>query len=150
MQERSIGKTISIIYRLHQRILNRKLNDFQLGSGQYLFFLGIIKNEGITQKGLSEILSIDKATTAKAVKKLLALDYVQRKKDSRDSRLYHLYLTETGQKIVKMIYPVLDEITQISSRTLSAEEEELLFSLLEKVKTNSEDYLNSKQRSKEE
>lgn len=52
----SIGKLNATIYRSLQSILNFKLEDMPIQSGQHDFFYVISKNEGITQKELSEHL----------------------------------------------------------------------------------------------
>ena len=65
-----IGKTMSILYRYRQIIINHKLRPYGLVSGQHIFLINIARHEGINQKDLTNLVKIDKATTAKALKKL--------------------------------------------------------------------------------
>ena len=74
----SIGKSMSIIYRYRQILINHKLKPYDLGYGQYIFLINIERNLGISQKELTKLVMIDKATTAKALKKLEENDYIYR------------------------------------------------------------------------
>ncbi len=98
MKKKSLGHYVSMIYRHLQIHLNQEFSRFGFGSGQYLYFIHIAKHKGITQKELSRKLAIDKATTAKAVKKLQELGYIRSEQSRRDKRIFHLYLTLQGRK----------------------------------------------------
>lgn len=70
MGKETLTKYINIINRYHQIIINHELKPYGLGSGQYFFLLNIYENQGISQKELSNLVKTDKATTAKALKRL--------------------------------------------------------------------------------
>ncbi len=95
----NISKLNAAIYRNAQSIINSKLIDLNIRSGQHDFLYVISKNEGISQKELSEFLYVGKSTTAKAVKNLVENDYVKRIQDENDKRIYRLYLTDAGKKL---------------------------------------------------
>ena len=40
-----IGKSLSIVYRYRQIIINYRLKPYNLGSGQHVFLINIAKNE---------------------------------------------------------------------------------------------------------
>ena len=80
---KSISKYNAAIYRNGQSIINYKLKDLDIKSGQHDFFYIISKNEGISQKELSEYLYVGKSTTAKAVKNLVKNHYVEVKSSRR-------------------------------------------------------------------
>ncbi|OQY32965.1 MAG: hypothetical protein B6241_09405 [Spirochaetaceae bacterium 4572_59] len=122
--KKSFGHHISIIYRHLQIHLNQEFTAFGFGSGQYLYFNYISRNEGITQKELSEVLAIDKATTAKAIHKLKRQDYIRAEQHPDDKRSYRLYLTEKGQSIVPEVRRIMKNTRGILSRGMSEEESE--------------------------
>lgn len=107
----SIGKSISIIYRYRQILVNHKLKPYNLGSGQHIFLINIASNEGINQKELTSLVKIDKATTAKALKKLEEHGYIYRQCDDSDRRYNKLFLTEKGHEVMPVINDILNEIT---------------------------------------
>ncbi len=139
MNNISLGKYTTAIYRHIQILINKKLNKYNIGSGQYIFLYCISESEGITQKELSELINIDKATTAKAIKKLEEEKYIRRQQDENDKRNLKIYLTEKGQEFIPILKNELKEITEILSKGMSKEEILLADSLLERMLKNSVD-----------
>ncbi len=133
---RSPGHYISATYRHLQIYLNSRFEKLGFGSGQYLFFNHIAHSEGITQKELSEKLAIDKATTAKAVKKLIELGYVTALVSKDDKRFHNLFLTADGREILPSVRSVLKDTITILQRGLSEDDEVISLRLMEKMLTN--------------
>jgi len=129
----NISKLNAAIYRNAQSIINSKLIDLNIKSGQHDFFYVISRNEGISQKELSEFLYVGKSTTAKAVKNLMTNDYVKRIQDKNDHRIYRLYLTEKGKEVLPKIESTFLELKSIFSKNLSNNEEEQTIITLKKI-----------------
>lgn len=140
---RTIGKYNAAIYRNMQSIINYRLDNIPILSGQSDFFLVISKNEGITQKGLSEHLYVNKSTTAKAVKNLIKNGLIRKEKDERDGRLDRLFLTDTGKQLAPRIQQIFADNIEIASKNLSADELEHLDIMLQKVLQN---FVDEKER----
>ena len=130
---KSISKYNAAIYRNGQSIINYKLKDLDIKSGQHDFFYIISKNEGISQKELSEYLYVGKSTTAKAVKNLVKNHYVEVKKDEHDKRVHRLYLTKKGKETAPIIESVFTEITETFTKDLNEEETEQTYTVLKKL-----------------
>ena len=122
MKQKSFGHYISVIYRHLQIYLNQEFTAYGFGSGQYLFFVHISHHEGITQKELSCHLAIDKATTAKAIKKLSRLGYLRSEQDETDRRSYKLYLTDKGTAILPEVRRIMRNTMEVLSRGLEEEQ----------------------------
>lgn len=131
-----MGKYIASIHRNAQSIINKKLEDYDIGSGQHDFLYVISNNEGITQKELSSLLNIGKATTAKAVKNLLKSGYIRREKDQEDKRFYRLYLTDRGKEIVPKVHATFEEMIEIYANGFSEEEYTQIIKTLKKLSEN--------------
>lgn len=129
----NISKLNAAIYRNAQSIINSKLMDLNIRSGQHDFLYVISKNEGISQKELSEFLYVGKSTTAKAVKNLMENDYVKRIQDENDKRIYRLYLAEKGKKVMPKIDATFLELVAIFSKNLSKKEEEETVIVLKRI-----------------
>ncbi len=136
MEKESLGKYIAAIYRNSQSIISKKFQDYGIGSGQHDFFYVISKNEGITQKELSNILNIGKATTAKAVKSLLEGGYIIREKNMEDKRFNRLYLTEKGKQIAPIINSTFKEMIEIYANGFLEEEYIHILNSLKKILNN--------------
>ena len=122
MQNESFGRYISVIYRHLQILLNNRLNPYGIGSGQYIFISAIHKNPGISQKDLTNLIKIDRATTAKALIKLEANGYVNRITDKDDKRYNQLYLTQKGIEFIPILNEILDDLTAVLSQGMDSDE----------------------------
>ena len=72
---------ISSLYRYTQKYFDKKLVEYNIGSGQLLFLFLINENEGISMQQLSNMVDIDKGTTTKSIKKLVDEGYVDSRRD---------------------------------------------------------------------
>ena len=132
----SHGQYISAIYRHMQILISAELAPYRIGSGQYIFLMAIAFRQPITQKALSEVLLIDKTTTAKAIAKLEAEGYVRREADPADNRYNLLYLTDSGREVVPKVQEALARVKNKTRKGISDEEYDMLVSLLKIVLRN--------------
>ena len=116
--ETSLDRWISIIHRYGQSYLEKQCDDLDIGYGQLAFIRALSRRDGLSQEELSEVLSIDKTTTARAIKTLVELGYVSRSPDSTDGRIYHLSLT--AKAIAKALATWFSKRPNASTITLSA------------------------------
>ena len=134
--KRHIGKYISQLYRKSSVFINREVSKYGIRAGHLMFLMDLYLQDGKNQEEISERLKIDKATTARALKKLEEQDFITRVKDNNDKRSNKIYLTDTSKKFKEDVYSVLDDWNQQISKSLTEEEEETLINLLEKVCRN--------------
>ncbi|MFH5183787.1 MarR family winged helix-turn-helix transcriptional regulator [Paenibacillus sp. TAB 01] len=132
----SHGQYISAIYRHMQILISAELAPYRIGSGQYIFLMAIAFRQPITQKALSEVLLIDKTTTAKAIAKLEAEGYVWREADPADNRYNLLYLTDSGREVVPKVQEALARVKNKTRKGISDEEYDMLVNLLKIVLHN--------------
>lgn len=132
----SANKYVSAIYRHLQIVISDELAEFRIGSGQFIFLLEIAEMQGITQKALSEMLLVDKTTTAKAINKLEAEGYVRRVPSPEDQRCNQLYLTEDGKAAVPKVKERLYKLMMIGRKGFSDEEYELYLTLSKRMLHN--------------
>ncbi|OPA80546.1 MarR family transcriptional regulator [Paenibacillus selenitireducens] len=133
MQKESIGRLISLINRHHQKYLTKALEPYQIGSGQYAFLKVILRNPGINQDQLTYELKFDKATTARSVKKLEEVGYIERIVDEKDRRAFKLYPTRKAKAFEPTLQDVLGQSNEKLIQYLQPEEEEQLVRLLQKI-----------------
>lgn len=132
----SIGRWISILYRYRQNYLGKKLDPYNIGCGQHIFLMVLSKNNGVSQEELSEHLKIDKATTAKAIKKLEDEGYVVRDIDAMDKRAYQVFLTHKALDVIPVIEEAVKDWEKLITAGLSESERTLVEELLGKMAQN--------------
>lgn len=137
---KSIGKSISIIYRQGQCFINKMLEPYGISSGQFIFLSILYHKDGINQEEIAFRLDIDKGTTARAIKKLEEKGYVYRKKDTEDHRAQLVFLTQKAYDIKDDIYKILRSWTNILVSGFSEEDKNKAVTLLETMTENIRDY----------
>ena len=131
-----LGKHISLLYRQSQIYFNAELKKYKLGSGQYIFLLSLLENEGINQEQLADIVKIDKTTTARAVAKLEREGYLIRETSQEDKRAYILHSTEKARSIHETLERILTQWNNFMLADFTAEDKQTLRRLLDRAIEN--------------
>ncbi len=139
----SIGRYLSCLHRHTQMFFERELSDYGLGHGTFSFLMILSKNDGIHQEKLSRFLNIDKATTARAIKRLMSLGYVVRKQDTKDRRAYRLHLTAKGLSLKPILARTSAKWSEIVTAGFGSEERTRVLELLKKMSHNSVNFRES-------
>ncbi|MDG6218338.1 MAG: MarR family transcriptional regulator, partial [Candidatus Thermoplasmatota archaeon] len=69
-KKKSVGRYISCIHRNFHKYLQEHLQQYDLGSGHFQFLMMLYQKDGVNQETLAIQLNLDKATSARAIKKL--------------------------------------------------------------------------------
>lgn len=138
-----IGKNISILHRCSQIYVVKKLKKYNIGSGQYPFLIMLLKEDGISQEKLSDILHIDKGTTARAIKKLENQGYVSRKIDKDDKRGYKVYITKKTEEIKITLFKSLSTWREILLNDFNEDEKVKVIKILDKMTGNAISYMKN-------
>lgn len=134
--QESIGRLISYIHRHSQIHIAKELGTYNIGSGQFSFLMILYHNDGVSQESIAKALRVDKATTARAIKKLMEEEYVYKERSPLDKRVYKVFLTERAKKIKSKIIRVLSGWTEFLLSDFTKEERELFTKLLIKIAKN--------------
>jgi DNA-binding MarR family transcriptional regulator len=126
--------------------MSKQLESYKIGSGQYIFLIALYKKDGISQEEISNYLKIDKATTAKSIRRLEKEGYVKRDIDSKDKRAYKVYLTQKAFDIKLIICNVLKKWSAVLSEGLSENEKGVVLDLLSRMSKNAFAYLEKKDK----
>lgn len=132
----SIGRYISYLYRMGQCYINRRLEPFCIGSGQFAFLMVLYMEDGISQDELSERILVDKATTGRAIKKLVEEGYVVRHRDPKDKRSYQIYLTPKANSLKSTIFEILKEWNELLLNGIDEPERDCGLGMIKKMVAN--------------
>lgn len=139
-EQRSIGKLISVIHRYGHSYFDSEFADLDIGHGPRNFLAALFCREGMTQEELSESLMMDKTTTARAIRKLVDEGYVVRRRDEKDRRYYHLYLTDKAKVLAPRIWEARARWAEVLSRGFSEEEKEMIYNLFNRLAENAAEF----------
>ncbi|MCR3760496.1 MarR family winged helix-turn-helix transcriptional regulator [Clostridium felsineum] len=139
MDINNLVKLINCIYRCNQVHLDKKLKDLDLTVGTYPYLLRLSHVEGISQNDISRELSVDKAMSARSIKKLIELGYITKKENEDDIRAYKLYLTDKGKEVIPKILNIIGELLDILLQGSDENEVEMSMEFLQKVLNNAKE-----------
>lgn len=139
-QNESIGKWISLLHRYSRIYMENEFGKYNIGSGQIPFLISLFHNDGLNQEALTGLIIVDKATTARALKKLEKEGYVKRVPDDSDKRAYKVYLTRKGKDLRPILHNKLSTWTALLLTDFSDREKKQLVSYLKRIAQNASAY----------
>ncbi|MGL5151924.1 MAG: MarR family winged helix-turn-helix transcriptional regulator [Clostridium sp.] len=140
MKDNYLGKEISELYRLGNSYITKGFLKHSIAIGQHFFLAKLYREQGITQDELTDKVLVDKATTARAIKKLEDNGYVIRVKNDNDKRVNNIFLTDKALEFEEEFWSILNDWNDKITQNLNKEEKETLFYLLGKVSESAYKY----------
>lgn len=134
--ENSIGYLARILFRSFSRLLEQGTLTHDVSAGQWRFLRQLWREDGITQRELSERVSMREPTTVVAVKGLEKAGLITRKKTTDDRRKTFIYLTSHAKQLELVLAPYNAEIHELATRGMSDEEVETLQALMRRAIDN--------------
>ena len=133
-----ILREIGMIARALDSIANIEFKEYDLTRGQYLYLIRICENPGIIQEKLADMIKVDRTTVSRAIKKLEANGFIEKRVDSTNRKIKHIFPTEKGNEISPNISRENEHSERVALQGLSEDESALLLGLLQKVRKNVE------------
>lgn len=137
----SVSRYLSYFHRIGSSFLSKSYEKYDIGTGQYQFLIQLYLDDGISHDTLTERISVDKATTTRAIKKLESAGYVRLELNKNDKRKYHIFLTDKAKELKDEIFQVYYLWEALLVKSLSEEEIENLLSTFKKMYENGLDKL---------
>jgi DNA-binding MarR family transcriptional regulator len=118
----------------YSRVYKPVLEQLGLTYPQYVTIIALWEEDRQTVKGLSENLFLEPSTLTPMLKRLEAMGYVRRERDTEDERSVRVSLTDAGRQLREKAFDYR-EITAKASG-LTAEEFRTLQKAIVKLRTN--------------
>ena len=133
-----ILREIGMIARALDSIANIEFKEYGLTRGQYLYLIRICENPGIIQEQLAEMIKVDRTTASRAIKKLEANGFIEKRADAANRKIKRIFPTEKGKAISPNISRENEHSERVALQGLSEEEAMVLSGLLQTVRKNVE------------
>jgi DNA-binding MarR family transcriptional regulator len=131
-----VMETFSDIMKLIHQQTYSIMRDKNIYPGQPRLITLIKRNEGITQKELSQKNCVKPATITEMLKKLELNHYVYRVPDEKDKRIMRVYLTAQGQRFAEHSEQYAKNMTDLIFRGFSDEELHTFTRLMGRIRNN--------------
>lgn len=133
-----ILREVGVLARTVQSLSDIKFKEYNLQRGQFIFMTRIAENPGMSLIELTNLLKVDKATTTKAIQKLVHEGYVQKERREKDKRSWQLYPTRKGEEIYEVIIQVENQHVEMCLKGLDSSEIALINQLIRNMRVNIE------------
>lgn len=134
--ENSLGYLSRIVFRSFSRLLERGTLTHDVSAGQWRFLRQLWREDGITQRELSERVGMREPTTVVALKGLEKAGFITRKKTEDDRRKTFIFLTPHAKRLELILAPMNAEVHEVATRGMTDEEVETLQALMRRVIAN--------------
>ncbi len=119
--------------RFHQLF---KENNVHISPEQWVVLDILYPNHIMSQKELVEKSFKDAPSISRILVKLIKSDYIIKKVDEFDKRLFRIELTEKGKELVNMLRPKVKELRSIGIQNFNEEEIKLLIAQMNQIFDN--------------
>ncbi len=132
----TVGFALVKLCKQYFNYLNTTLSEVGLYEGQHHTLLQLWDSDGLPQAELTKRLGVEPASVSKAVERMEAAGFVQRRPDPQDARANCIFLTEKGRRLEEPVKRILVESEERLLATMSLEERLLLRRLLLQMRGN--------------
>lgn len=115
--------------------MNRR-NIKQLATSHGDILSALFQHEPLSMKDLAKRIDRDKSTVTTLIDKLIEIGYVRTQKDTGDSRVILVFLTEKGKQLQSDFEEISTKLLSFVYRGIEAEEQQQLMNTLIKIKNN--------------
>lgn len=134
--DENIGTMLAQVSRLIRRSFDERARAICVTRPQWQVLSILKRNSGINQGGLAEILEVEPITAGRMIDRLQEAKLVERRPDPMDRRVWRLYLTPKGEKLLEDLRPFAMETFEIALEGISEAEQEQLLATLDRMRTN--------------
>jgi MarR family transcriptional regulator, organic hydroperoxide resistance regulator len=121
---------------LHHNRVESLLSALGLYRGQPPILSALWNQEGLTHSELAERLSVSPATISKMVQRMEKKGFVVNQADTKDQRVFRVYLTESGRAIHTRVDEIFDTIEKETFMGFTSEEKVLMRHFLTRIIKN--------------
>ncbi len=108
-----------------------KFSDLTINQLMYLEAIYNLNNPKLSQ--LAEHIGITKASTTVAIHKLIDKELVEKHQSKNDKRVFHIYLTKSGKKLIDSELNALKQFSKSIVENLDNKDIEYLEKILKKI-----------------
>ncbi|MEZ5818819.1 MAG: MarR family transcriptional regulator [Hyphomicrobiaceae bacterium] len=130
----NFGWLTTDVARLLRTIFDRRVKALGITRPQWLAIVRLKRRPGASQSELADMMEIEKAPAGKIVDRLEERGWVERRPDPVDRRINRIFLTDRGERVHAVIWPIARSTVSDALGDLSDSEVVLLTQLLSRVK----------------
>jgi len=115
---------------------DRRARNHGMSRAQWVILARLKRTPGLSQRELAEILEVEPITVGRLVDRLEAGDFVERRPDPTDRRIWRLHLRPAAEPVLQALTLQRDEILTIVTQGLDPAQISGLIATLHRMKDN--------------
>ncbi|MEE8435295.1 MAG: MarR family winged helix-turn-helix transcriptional regulator [bacterium] len=132
----SIAHLLRDTYRFFAKTLVSHISEHRVTMGQYYILKELWRENGLTQRELSERIGIMEPTAMNTLKLMHRRGTIRKERNSQDRRKTNIFLTVSGKHLFREILPFAEAVNADAVMGFSDGELSALRELLERMKKN--------------
>jgi DNA-binding MarR family transcriptional regulator len=132
----NLGSVLADVSRLMRRSFDARARDIGVTRPQWQVLSVLVRNEGINQGGLAEILEVEPITICRMVDRLQEAELVERRPDPADRRSWRLFLTAKAQDLLGHLRPLADDMLEQALDGVDPVDRGQLMATLDRIRLN--------------
>lgn len=144
--EYPVSFSIFSLARSHRNLAGQMLRKVGLFAGQEILLMQLWDQDGQSQGSLGRTLGLDHSTVAKMVRRLEDKGLVTRNRSKEDGRVTLVTLTQAGWDLRTKVQEIWSNLEDITTEDLTEQEQELFWTLSQKVLSKVEIVLDNNKR----
>jgi MarR family transcriptional regulator for hemolysin len=129
--------------RMLRLYADKQATQFGITRSQWAVLAKLERTEGLKQSELAEMMEMQPISLTRLIDRLCDNDLIERRSDANDRRANRLYLRPAARPLLKKLGELRAEITRAALNNMSSTEASDLVRLLETIKDNVRDALQS-------
>jgi MarR family transcriptional regulator for hemolysin len=138
----TLGFVLADVARLLRKRFDQHARAIGLTRSQWQVLAYLAPNEGIRQGSLAELLELEPITLVRLLDKLESQQWIERRGDPTDRRVWLLYLTPKARPILDRMRAIGDLTRQEALMSLADDDRAALLNMLTTMKKNLLDACN--------
>ncbi|MEZ2228413.1 MULTISPECIES: MarR family transcriptional regulator [unclassified Microcoleus] len=127
----SIGYRLKLLGQLGTRRLQEALEPFGLTPFHWLVLCCLWQEDGLATSSIGDKLQQVGGTLTGVIDRMEERDLVRRERDTRDRRIWRIWLTDAGREMQEVLPPVVAEVREQSMTGISQADRERFSELID-------------------
>lgn len=132
----SIGYRIKLLSQLMSRKFQERLEPFGLTPFHWIVLCCLWQEDGLATCSIGERLQQVGGTITGVLDRMEERGLIRRERDTRDRRIWRIWLTEAGKQLETVLPPVVVELREEAMKGMSYADRELFSQLLNQAIAN--------------